>query len=669
MSYTLKLHEPHKSITAFGDVDLPDFTVITGLNGSGKTHLLEAITQRRIKSDELKSPPDHICDYKSFVTRDETTILHNNSITDILETIKYAQENFARNTQLDKNICIANEALIETLISQFHDRVGKNVDIKALIKRFEFEEGKFLIEIYFATIRIYFTSSHISKRWWTHSFGRDFLVWDKNRLIYDIKKFKESKQSQKDYSQTQTEDEFSKLYGQAPWDKLNSYFDTVGFEFHVNKQNEDIVDLILKENNSGTFAYSIFFEHKRTKAKIQDISNFSSGEKIILTLILQAFFLENPMTIIPMPDLLLLDEIDASLHPSMVKMLINTIVEIFNKKHNIKVILTTHSPTTVALAPEESIHVLERDEDNKHHLKKISKDRALSVLTDGIATLSVDYENRRHVFVESKTDEYIYSEIYGFLKEKAHLNDNSLQFITRATQEAEATQEDEAKGKAKQIDEVPKENCPNCAAKKDKVKEKNGGKGEVTTIVDLLKGNHNVYGLIDWDTTETEEGRIKILGGGQRYSIENYILDPIILAGFLWNRHRDDIIEKNFSDSIALFGERSWHHNHLPCTENLQKLGDILLEKIWPEIDMNNRKPCAYVGGFSLQWPVEFLNMNGHDYEYQIDRIFPELKRDYTGKNKRLSLKLAVVKKFLAYCPEFIPQDFVTTIKEIQKGE
>lgn len=39
----LRFIKQHKSIKDFPAVSIPDFTVITGKNGSGKTHLLEAI--------------------------------------------------------------------------------------------------------------------------------------------------------------------------------------------------------------------------------------------------------------------------------------------------------------------------------------------------------------------------------------------------------------------------------------------------------------------------------------------------------------------------------------------------------------------------------------------------------------------------------------------------
>jgi len=58
---------------------------------------------------------------------------------------------------------------------------------------------------------------------------------------------------------------------------------------------------------------------------------------------------------------LLLDEVDASLHPSMIKNLLDVIEKIF-LKNGCKVILATHSPTTVALAPEESIYEISKQD-------------------------------------------------------------------------------------------------------------------------------------------------------------------------------------------------------------------------------------------------------------------------------------------------------------------
>lgn len=43
----IKITTKHKSITPPCDFEFPDFSVLTGKNGSGKTHLLEAIADNK----------------------------------------------------------------------------------------------------------------------------------------------------------------------------------------------------------------------------------------------------------------------------------------------------------------------------------------------------------------------------------------------------------------------------------------------------------------------------------------------------------------------------------------------------------------------------------------------------------------------------------------------
>jgi hypothetical protein len=76
--------------------------------------------------------------------------------------------------------------------------------------------------------------------------------------------------------------------------------------------------------------------------------------------------------------------LDASLHPSMIKNMLAVIGDIFLVR-GVKVILVTHSPTTIALAPEEAIFVMKKE--GPKRIEKSSKKDALSILTEGFATL------------------------------------------------------------------------------------------------------------------------------------------------------------------------------------------------------------------------------------------------------------------------------------------
>jgi predicted ATP-dependent endonuclease of OLD family len=107
----------------------------------------------------------------------------------------------------------------------------------------------------------------------------------------------------------------------------------------------------------------------------------SSGEKILMALVASIYKASSDGLF---PDILLLDEVDASLHPSMMKNMLNVIEKIFLKQ-GVKVILVSHSPTTIALSPEDSIFIVNKSGLNR--IEKKSKQEALSILTQGYATI------------------------------------------------------------------------------------------------------------------------------------------------------------------------------------------------------------------------------------------------------------------------------------------
>ena len=114
---------------------------------------------------------------------------------------------------------------------------------------------------------------------------------------------------------------------------------------------------------------------------IINFEDLSSGEKILMALVTLVYKQSTSGTF---PDLVLLDEIDASLHPSMTQNMLSVLQSVFVERET-KVIMVTHSPSTIALVPEESIFVVNRTGVNK--LEKRTRSAALSILTEGFATL------------------------------------------------------------------------------------------------------------------------------------------------------------------------------------------------------------------------------------------------------------------------------------------
>jgi predicted ATPase len=49
----LSFVKPYKSITSIPNIEIPDFVVLTGVNGAGKTHLIEAIENGSIQKHQI----------------------------------------------------------------------------------------------------------------------------------------------------------------------------------------------------------------------------------------------------------------------------------------------------------------------------------------------------------------------------------------------------------------------------------------------------------------------------------------------------------------------------------------------------------------------------------------------------------------------------------------
>ena len=116
-------------------------------------------------------------------------------------------------------------------------------------------------------------------------------------------------------------------------------------------------------------------------------------------------------------DLLLFDEIDAGLHLSMIRNLMDLIENYFKPK-GIKIILTTHSPSTVALAPESSIYLMVKENGKTQKIEKINKTDAIKSLLDGVRSIDISPRHTKYVFTEAEDDKYFYSKILKCLRDE-----------------------------------------------------------------------------------------------------------------------------------------------------------------------------------------------------------------------------------------------------------
>ncbi|WP_323878610.1 ATP-binding protein [Aeromonas caviae] len=440
-----------------------------------------------------------------------------------------------------------------------------------------------------------------------------------------------------------TDQQFVEMFGSEPWNVINEIIaSTFDGKFSFSTPDE----------NSQSYTFNATLIQRDTGQPVT-ANLLSSGEKTLLWLALTLFNSQyyDPSTI-TVPKLLLLDEPDAFLHPKMVVKMYK-VLEMFSECFSVKIIITTHSPTTVALSPENSTFMVCN---NKIH--SITKDEGIAELLDGITQISINPENRRQVFVESQYDADVYQAIFSKLVHSSSLIDStiSLNFVSSGPK----MPEQQIIGKVKQILKINDD---------DLLKEFVGainGIGDCVKVigqVESLKQNDNetVRGIIDWDLKNRPFHHIAVLAQNYAYSIDNVTLDPVCVVLLLHTSNPD------LYKMVDLCGADINWQDLLNNDIHLQELVDRFIYKI---LGRESKKDAqlSYVSGRKLLTDSEYLTMNGHDLESVIKNKYQGLVV-HCKKGKDGELKYAVVRKIMLMLTNgtLIPKAFEQVFSDVQK--
>lgn len=587
----------YKSVTPLEIDNLPDFVVISGLNGSGKTHLLEGISSSIISLMEKGLPlsPVKLVDHNTLSPTNGTIV----SIQNLNDQVQQAWNNYK--TYLDRKKENPNIDF-NSFLSDIHFRQFLSVIAVSASKNVE----NLSVDDFYKHYPIYPIKDGLNSiDVFQQNFSFLFKRYQVKKLNNKFQKFlaQESANGNIEFLQ---DDEFVKLYGEPPWDIVNKILDEANLDYQINAP-----ELLHHE-----IPYELKLVNNFNKAKIL-FSDLSSGEKVLMSLALSLY---NSKFDIEFPKVLLMDEPDAHLHPSMTKSFLEVIRNVFVLEKKVKVIITTHSPSTVALALEEALYIMNKTEPR---IEKVSKDKALSILTSGVPTLSINYENRRQVFVESKYDVIFYEGFYKKLKNKLE-PEISINFISSSI----------------------------------------GGSGNCDAVKEVVKqlvnsGNRSVYGIIDWDNQNSSSAYVKVIGQGKRYSIENYIFDPILLAAFLL---REKIINRA---DIGLSEFENYTDFDKFDNTKLQNIANFITNKIGSKMSCKldpTTEESKYMSGSKVDLPRWYLRIQGHELEKNIKETFPQLNKF----NREEALKLEIINTIIDDLPNLVPEDFYLLFSEIQ---
>lgn len=595
----IHIYKAHKSIPAGVSFELPNFSVITGKNGSGKSHLLEAManSQASTVSDQgtslarilfigfggLNPQIDDACD-PQYITQNTKNWWGQ---------IEGLQHNLRNARESGEHISGPIESLLP--------RWGHNPQLIYIVRSVIQKTGKKFEQL--SEDDIYYNLNIAEASSGTLFSSQLALIFKTYHVRFTKNRFKRFINLEDNTSiPALSDEEFLKTYGPKPWVLVNQILLKAGLTYEVVSpeaiDTESTYRLRLVDRNTGT-----------------DISanDLSTGEKVLMSL---AVAIYNTQESVSKPDVLILDEPDAPLHPQYSRLLIETLRDVVVNEAGVQVVITTHSPSTVAMCPDNSLFEINKDTKTP---TMVSISRGLEVLTDGIPHLKISTDARRQIFVESKLDVIYFQRLHRIISRFSTLNYTPI-FLE------------------------PHSGTSNCA--------------DVESIVNRLheSGSDLVRGIIDWDRKNIDRPPIYVLGGGNRYSIENYILDPLFLGLALVRLGR-----RSLSDF-------SVHHLHtyIDAAKLTNSDAQIISDHIATATGVfdTSTADSELHNGWVLKLPTKFLMMRGHDWEESVLASFPELNA-ISNKNGDAGLKLGIMQVIEEF-PQFLSIDISKTLTALK---
>ncbi|MBS1593985.1 MAG: ATP-binding protein [Bacteroidetes bacterium] len=445
----LKFLKPYLSVKDFADIEVESFSLYTGLNGAGKTHLLQAIKAGNIQVSDFGANEIVYFNYNDFIVNTEAkshSSIQPQHLRTNIDASRLARLAEYRNHVMRLGDELGNDPIDRTIIyflihasineSSFEEIFGSPKDYELLEKEKIRNEGRVNTNMLNGSVSQAFTnfiSNYHSRggyaydwdyesikgkvKYWEEDLtqkvldsGNEYFDFLKRTLpksksiiglsyndfehinlfesdlsheikLYIIRESQNALQRFKSERQTGvhflSNEEFLLKWGKSPLILMNEVleeYDCNGYYLHT-EWSPEYSDAHMQKT------IPIEIRHRR-EPYITNFSHLSSGEQTLLAIALMVYKARKGCVF---PRMLLLDEIDAALHPSMIKRLLGVLQKVFYEDKGLKIMMVTHSPTTVALFPSEIVYVV--DKNSEPFIQKKQKAEAIEFLSEGFATL------------------------------------------------------------------------------------------------------------------------------------------------------------------------------------------------------------------------------------------------------------------------------------------
>lgn len=636
-SIDLSFYRESKSIKNLADISLPSLVVLTGRNGSGKSHLLEEISNGAIKTNITDDPRKDIgiFTWNTIVPTGSGSYSlgdWSSAVEATVKNIESLRESALLNARNQLETSGGDASLLDSipsvaLMAKMIDGGKARPEEISAMNSFRASINQYKNNIISSNREQKLVSKGALLAIWQkdpmllalgdRSTIREQLdIHQENNLdvfqqafskifVEYLRKWQENQLLSVSGMPYLSEDDFIKRHHIPPWEFVNGILEKSRLPFRIDRPKP------AKINES--------YEPKLTKKDGSEMrfEDLSSGEKVLMAFAFCVYNAFGQDAIFP--KILLLDEVDAPLHPEMVDVVLKVIKETLVEENGIKVILSTHKPTTVALAPEKSLYEII---DSKE-INKISREKAVSILTVGVPTMAFTTDLRQQVFTEAEIDATALSTLYQIYKSELP-SDRSLVFIPTGRRTPQG--------------------------------DKDSGCSRVIDLVDKLRENgvKSVSGLIDWDGKNKETSSIFVLCHRSRYSIENLILDPIVLVSLIVREFRVISINIGLIDRDETYVDLiNWP------AEKWQSAVDKISTDLFG--DNFEKVKVQYKNGMELDVAKSALHMRGHDYREKLDQHWSGILKKYPGD----ALISYICRVILLEIKNIAPTEMYSTVEKL----
>ncbi|MFY7671611.1 AAA family ATPase [Tenacibaculum sp. MEBiC06402] len=372
---SIKLNQKYKSFeNGFSYSFEGNLVLLSGINGTGKSQLLNIILGQEGKNSQNKISSIitlnnalikiQDIDFRSFKENIAIREITASSSQSFIQSAQNAWNNYNK-TRLNPNnkdnfphlesIITAKNILLENFEEQeFNTGKISQEDLKKCLKsnNFIWKAGDV------------FTNS-IGEIFFNHALKVSEKMKDVGRANFDTSKFEIS-----------------------PWAKLNNLFEELGLQYRF-KDNYEIIGV---EINEQPKLFALKPDGSLDENDTRLLSDLSDGEKTIISLCFASLGESSLST----KKLLLLDELDAVLNPSLIQIFFSVIKRYFIDQ-GIMVIMTTHSPATIGLSTTDAkYYEVFKPNTSGNRILEVSRDSysELQIVNEEFYSKIYDQENR-----------------------------------------------------------------------------------------------------------------------------------------------------------------------------------------------------------------------------------------------------------------------------------